>query len=232
MSNFLKELTRCENTILNECTSEYSDETLQILKELIRCIQSGVLCKKSESDRFICKHYKQNSSSLVMYWRIEGHGEKSDNTFRCQIHNLSKKLYMIFGSDIFDSFYSQNMEQLHMLNVKLQALSFQDVYFEDIFFSEISQSCKCDAKKLRYDVEVKDCVDELKLLRQLKGDRFKSVLATKDAEKLCYIKNVLNKPLIDNTTKQINEEKLKMLYALGLLGNSASKGERAEAVCN
>lgn len=232
MSNFLKELTRCENVILHEYENEYSDDTAQTLKALIRCVQSGVLCKKSESERFICKYYNQNSSSLVLRWRIEGHGEKSDNTFRCQIHNLSKKLYMIFGSYIFDSFYGQNMEQLHMLNVKLQALSFQDVYFEDIFFSEISQSCKYDAKNYRYDIEAKDCVDELKLLRQLKSDRFKSVLATKDAEKLCYIKNVLNKPLIDNTTKQINEEKLRMLYALGLLGNSASKNEWAEVACN
>lgn len=221
MSNFFKELAKCESTILAEDNTAFSNGTRAVLIEFINCVKSGALCSKSESERFICKYYNQKSSTLTYYWRMEGHGDKSSNTFRCQIHNLSKKMYELFGGSVFDYFYSQDKEQLRQLRVKMQVLFFKDVSFSNIFFYEIANFCKDANETEIQNIKVQDCIDEIKLLSQLKADRFKSVLATKDKGKLSYIKGVLDSPLVDAGTKEVNEEKLKLLYALGVISVSA-----------
>ena len=220
MSNFFKELNNCKKAIMEESGASYSSETIQILAELIDCVQSGVLCGRSNSYRFICKHYELNASVMANLWRCQTGSEKVSSTFRCQMHNLSNIMYRAFGEDIFEIFYSQDAERLHQLRVKVLAISTKDVSFENIFFFEIADSCKGSGKTLSSELNLEDCKDELKLLRQLKGDRFKKALAGKDAEKLSYIRDVMNQPLVDSETMDINLEKLKVMTALGVIDSS------------
>ena len=220
MSNFFKELNNCKKVVMEQTGTEYTEETVLILAELIDCVQSGVLCGRSDSYRFICKHYELNASAMANLWRCQTGSEKVSSTFRCQMHNLSSIMYRAFGEGVFELFYSQDMEQLRQLRVKVLALSTKDVSFENIFFFEIADSCKGSGKTLSSELKLEDCKDELKLLRQLKGDRFKKALAGKDAEKLSYIRDVMNQPLVDSETMDINIEKLKVMTALGVIDSS------------
>ena len=101
MANFFKMLTKCKQDIIEQTGTDYSDETVLSLTGFISCVQSGVLCGRSDSFCFICKHYELNGSALAELWRRERGVEKSPCTFRCQIHNLSNKLFKMFGSCIY-----------------------------------------------------------------------------------------------------------------------------------
>lgn len=225
MANFFKQLSKCKQDIIEQAGTEYSDETVQLLTNFISCIQSGVLCGRSDSYRYICKHYELNGSELAQLWRIHRGIEKSSNTFRCQIHNLSGIMFKAFGEEVFEIFYSQDAERLHQLRVKVLALSTEDVTFGKLYFYEIEDACKGSGKTLSSEPKLEDCKDELKLLRQLKRDRFRKALAGKDAEKLSYIISVMNQPLIDADTMAVNLEKLKVLSALGVVETSIIKKE-------
>ena len=217
MANFFKMLSKCKQDIIEQTGTDYSDETVLSLTDFISCVQSGVLCGRSDSFCFICKHYELNSSALAELWRRERGVEKSPCTFRCQIHNLSSKLFKLFGSDVFDTFYSQDSERLHQLRVKVQALSLKDVRFEDVFFFEMSNAYIGYGKIPSSDYRVEDCLDELKLLRQLKKERFKQALAGKDIDKLLYIRSAMSRPLVDADTMEVNPEKYAILVALGVI---------------
>ena len=95
MANFFKMLTKCKQDIIEQTGTDYSDETVLSLTDFISCVQSGVLCGRSDSFCFIL---------LSQLWRRERGVEKSPCTFRCQIHNLSNKLFKLFGSNVFDIF--------------------------------------------------------------------------------------------------------------------------------
>lgn len=220
MANFFKMLIKCKQDIIEQTGTDYSDETVLSLTDFISCVQSGVLCGRSDSFCFICKHYELNGTLLSQLWRRERGVEKSPCTFRCQIHNLSDKLFKLFGSDVFDIFYSQDSERLHQLRVKVLALSTEDVIFSKVYYYEIEDACKGSGKTLSSEPKLEDCKDELKLLRQLKRDRFRKALAGKDAEKLSYIRSIMNQPLVDSETMDINLEKLKVMTALGVIDSS------------
>ena len=96
MANFFKMLSKCKQDIIEQMGTDYSDETVLSLTDFISCVQSGVLCGRSDSFCFICKHYELNGSELAELWRRERGVEKSPCTFRCQIHNLSNKLVKNF----------------------------------------------------------------------------------------------------------------------------------------
>ena len=113
MANFFKMLSKCKQDIIEQMGTDYSDETVLSLTDFISCVQSGVLCGRSDSFCFICKHYELNGSALAELWRRERGVKKSPCTFRCQIHNLSNKLFKLFGCDVFDIFYSQDSERLY-----------------------------------------------------------------------------------------------------------------------
>lgn len=217
MANFFKMLSKCKQDIIEQTGAEYADETVLLLTDFISCIQSGVLCGRSDSFCFICKHYELNGSALAELWRRERGVEKSPCTFRCQIHNLSSKLFKMFGSDVFDIIYSQDFERLHQLRVKVQALSIKDVRFEDVFFFEMSNAYIGYGKIPSSDYKVEDCLSELKLLRQLKKERFKQALAGKDIDKLLYIRSAMSRPLIEVDTMEVNPEKYAILVALGVI---------------
>ena len=123
----------------------------------------------------------------------------------------------MFGSDVFDIFYSQDSERLHQLRVKVQALSLKDVRFEDVFFFEMSNAYIGYGKIPSSDYRVEDYLDELKLLRQLKKERFKQALAGKDIDKLLYIRSAMSRPLVDADTMEVNPEKYAILVALGVI---------------
>ena len=155
--HFFKMLSKCKQDIIEQMGTDYSDETVLSLTDFISCVQSGVLCDRSDSFCFICKHYELNGTLLSQLWRRERGVEKSPCTFRCQIHNLSNKLFKMFGSDVFDIFYSQDSERLHQLRVKIQALSLKDVRFEDVFFFEMSNVYIGYGKIPSSDYRVEDC---------------------------------------------------------------------------
>ena len=80
MANFFKMLSKCKQDIIEQMGTDYSDETVLSLTDFISCVQSGVLCGRSDSFCFICKHYELNGSALAELWRRERGIEKSPCT--------------------------------------------------------------------------------------------------------------------------------------------------------
>ena len=80
MANFFKMLSKCKQDIIEQTGAEYTDETVLSLTDFISCVQSGVLCGRSDSFCFICKHYELNGTLLSQLWRRERGVEKSPCT--------------------------------------------------------------------------------------------------------------------------------------------------------
>ena len=49
MANFFKMLSKCKQDIIEQMGTDYSDETVLSLTGFISCVQSGVLCGRSDS---------------------------------------------------------------------------------------------------------------------------------------------------------------------------------------
>ena len=56
MANFFKMLTKCKQDIIEQTGTDYSDATVLSLTNFISCVQSGVLCGRSDSFCVIHMH--------------------------------------------------------------------------------------------------------------------------------------------------------------------------------
>jgi hypothetical protein len=225
MPNFFRDLRDMENIILVEkhyITPDgenivYSEDTKNLLHRLILFIQSGGCVTSSEPLRFICSKFRCSSHEMASFWNSNNNPEKSENTFRSQISTLSKKFYKIFGTNIYYSFVGQIESELSLIRMKINVLSNKDYCFEDFFYTEIATICQGDGKFVSFDYSLQECQSEISLLQKLMKYRFADVLAKQDAEKLKYIYQILSMPIINPNTLNFNEEKLKLLRALGIM---------------
>ena len=85
-----------------------------------------------------------------------------------------------------------------------------------MFFEEICNNSKKSEKFVASDLELGDCISELKFLKKILKYKFLWELKKYDAEKLGYIMYVLDSPLVDSKTLAFNEEKLAVLKAFGI----------------
>lgn len=232
MGNFFKELADCEKMIFVEksCSScdgevwEKLKETRHLLARLIQFVESGELVSSSEASKFICKNFRLDSVEMTKAWNIKYQSDKSNNTFRSQISTLSRKFYKLFGHDIYTLFAIQDADGLQKIKVKLNALQSVDISFDDLFFSELSSICRGDGEIASSNLHVEDCNAELEFMRKILKSRFISALGKYDVNKLAYIRYILNTPLVDSKGICINEQKIKMLKALGVSLHSAVEG--------
>lgn len=225
MGSFFSELAACERAILNDKYYEldngeivaFTYETQELLLRLIAFVQSGKLVASSDATLFICRNFRMSTSELQRAWLLKYKTEKSANTFRCQRSVLGREYYKLFGKDFYTNFMIQDKKQLAQLALRLDALELEDICADDLFFGELVDSCKGSGKFASYNLNVKDCVAEVKLLRKIMKANFIAELQKMDTEKLEYVMYVLDSALVDTKALKINAEKLKLLKALGVL---------------
>jgi hypothetical protein len=237
MANFFRELASCEKIVLMEGHRDMSDGTIvydnntkRLLLHLIRFVESGELAGSSKAFLFICQNFRLDSVEMTKAWNSDDTVKKSANTFRSQISTLSRKYYQLFGKDFYSSFVIQDKDKLALININLTAWESQSVSFGDLFFSGTEDACTGDGKFLSYNFKTQDCMDELKVMRKILKKNVISALAHYDINKLEYIRYVLDSPLMDKKMLKINEEKVKMLKALGVLFSADGNAGGASGV--
>ena len=70
MANFFKMLTKCKQDIIEQTGTDYSDETVLSLTDFISCVQSGVLCGRSDSFSFLIISFSFWASCPFCYYNI------------------------------------------------------------------------------------------------------------------------------------------------------------------
>jgi hypothetical protein len=224
MENFFKELADIEEVVLVKKyyvtpigeSITYTDSTQRLLLKLIRFVQDGRYVSSSTATAFICMNFRMSSVQLAKAWNLENNAEKSANTFRSQISTLSRKYYKLFGGGVYNAFMNQINEELAVIDMKLAVMCGKDVMFCDIFLSEMEEYCKDYSETVSYDFDIEDCKAELVLMGKLTRNNFETAFGRKDAKKLGYILRVLNTPVINPKTLRVNDEKVKILRALGV----------------
>lgn len=224
MGSFFAELAACERTVLKDKYYEldngeivaFSFDTQELLIRLIAFVQSGKLVASSDATLFVCRNFRLSTAELQRAWELKYKTAKSLNTFRCQRSCLGREYYKLFGNNFYTNFMIEDKKQLAQLALRLDALELENICADDLFYCELVDSCKGSGKFASYNLNVKDCVEEVKLLRKIMKANFSEELQKVDAEKLQYVMYVLDSALVDTKALEINEEKLKLLKALGV----------------
>lgn len=225
MSSFFSELAACERAVLKDKYREvdngeivvFSSDTQELLLRLIAFVQSGKMVAQSDATLFVCRNFRMSTTELQRAWELKYKTSKSTNTFRSQRSCLGREYYKLFGNNFYTNFMIEDKKQLAQLSLRLDALKQENICADDLFYGELVDSCKGSGKFASYNLNVKDCVEEVKLLRLLMKANFLEELQKVDAEKLQYIMYVLDSALVDTKAFEINLEKLKLLNTLGVL---------------
>ena len=189
--------------IIESCVKdgrEYDDICKAIIQRLIGFVENGTYSPGPNS-AWVCRRWRLNCKELREEWKREVGVDKSEATFRCQIHNLSKILYSLFPEEDFGSLLSGENDNIKRT---LDALAVDNMPFCTIYPEAV---CKYTGV-VEQDYTITELEDEIRVLRAI------SVVESKynelNPDKLSYIRNIVDSKVIDCP------EKPQMLRALGL----------------
>ena len=219
--SFTSQLNKLEDEVLNH--EEYSDEVQQSLQCLITYLESGSITS-SKVNKFILKNFRLSLSDMLALWNDNEDifKEKSMDTLRGQVSELSSQLYEIFG-DISMIYSSQSIycnnedlvakgkqgiseinKRLHMLQMR-EVVSIDDAVIPQLYYSFLS-----DELTPEY-IPPEELRKEIALIKFLTKKNIFDLIEKVDIKKLVYIRRVLNKELITAKNKFFNTTKLELL---------------------
>lgn len=206
--SFFKVLATIEDEIILSESSEYSDETKSIIYSLIAFVEGGTITEASIA-KFICRNFRLDNKSLLRAYNLSVPYEKmiSTSTLRSYISRLSNELYDIFGLNIYEIFKENNLEKQRKIKSLLNISNLEDLNFEDLFVNIVDE--KASTGLVNSNICLDDCEEELKVLKLLTKMHLREMLSGLDANKLAYIKRVLNKPIVNSKT--LNYDKISLL---------------------
>ncbi len=243
-NNFFKLLSKLEVEYIDRYSS-LSSSDVETIKDLISYVE---LAKWSKSDvtALYCKNWRKSYSELRLIFEEEGFKSRSEVTVRSQISELSRNLCELFGDcqSIADAFkvasgkYVEGMTKedgkkfISRLGLKLGMLQ---GYVDEPFTKKLG------VRLFDYDIDcvtentykISECAKELELLKTLSNESIKALCDEVDADKMAYLLQELNKPLLlsqraekqkkgsENTYKVnrlvVNTAKIDILQALDLI---------------
>lgn len=209
MKSFLRELGALEQRIIYDGNS-YKPSTKKTLLRLIRYVE-GATYTTSLHTKFIARNWRYGSKELLERWNNnEGiDSKKSEVAFRSQISTLSNQLYQMFGSDFFEIFINEDALGITMIDDLLDALDGFPDNIHDYIHSDIVDEGEEVSWSKSYDItELKPTID---MIRPYLRSNINDVLLQIDLEKLGYIINAINNPIMNNTTRKINTVKIDIL---------------------
>lgn len=189
--------------IVESCVTEgieYNEFCKSTVQRVVGYVESGA-CSKGEASFWICMRWRLSVKELREEWKKDTGFDKSEATFRCQIHNLSKTLYSLFPEEDFGALLSGENDNIAQT---LDALEFDNKPFCTLFPEEV---CKY-GDVAEQDYTMTDLASEIRVLKAIntvKG-RYKEL----DPDKLSFIREIIDSRVIDCLGKP------QMLKALGL----------------
>lgn len=243
-NNFFKLLSKLEYEYIDRYSS-LSSSDVETIKDLISYVESAKWTK-SEVTALYCNNWRKTYPELRLVFEEEGFRSRSEVTIRSQISELSRNLCEMFGDcqSIADAFkaaagkYVEGMTKedgkkfISKLGLKLRMLQ---GYVDEPFTKKLGVrlfdfniDCVTESK-----YKVSECTKELELLKTLSNESIKALCDEVDADKMAYLLQELNKPLLlsqraekqkkgsENTYKVnrlvVNTAKIDILQALDLI---------------
>lgn len=243
-NNFFKLLSKLEYEYIDRYSS-LSSSDVETIKDLISYVESAKWTK-SDVTVLYCKNWRKSYSELRLIFEEEGFKSRSEVTIRSQISELSRNLCEMFSDcqSIADAFkvasgkYVEGMIKedgkkfISKLGLKLRMLQ---GYVDEPFTKKLGVrlfdfdiDCVTESK-----YKVSECAKELELLKTLSNESIKALCDEVDADKMAYLLQELNKPLLlsqraekqkkgsENTYKVnrlvVNTAKIDILQALDLI---------------
>lgn len=243
-NNFFKLLSKLEYEYIDRYSSLLPSD-IETIKDLISYVESAKWTK-SDVTALYCKNWRKTYPELRLIFEEEGFKSRSEVTIRSQISELSRNLCEMFGDcqSIADAFriasgkYVEGMTKedgkkfISRLGLKLRMLQ---GYVDEPFAKKLG------VRLFDFDIDcvtenkykVSECTKELELLKTLSNESIKALCDEVDADKIAYLLQELNKPLLlsqrsekqkkgsENTYKVnrlvVNTAKIDILQALDLI---------------
>ncbi len=242
-NNFFKLLSKLEVEYIDRYSS-LSSSDMETIKDLISYVESAKWTK-SDVTALYCKNWRKTYLELRLIFEEEGFKSRGEVTVRSQISELSRNLCELFGdcqsiADAFKVASGKNVEGMtkedgnkfiSRLGLKLRMLQ---GYVDEPFAKKLA------VRLFDYDIDcvtkntykINECAKELELLKTLSNESIKALCNEVDADKMAYLLQELNKPLLlsqrtekqkkgsENTYKVnrlvVNTAKIDILQALDL----------------
>lgn len=209
--SFFKILTDIENRVILSPESTYSDETKEIVQGVVSFVESGSITDASIA-KFICKNFRLDNQSMLRAYNISVPYDKmiSTSTLRSYISRLSNELYDVFGLNFYEIFIENDINKQRSIKSTLGITDLEDLSFKDLFIGAVDD--KASRGLICNNITIDDCEKEIEVLKLLTNSHVEELLSQVDANKLAYLRRVLNRPIINS--KALNYEKVELLQML------------------
>lgn len=219
-ANFFRMLALCKKDILdkdlfqdvNGVYRSYSNKTREAVLRLVAYIEGGGVFH-AKVPVFICRNWRMRPKGLTELWETETGKKKREDTFRGQVSEASVRLYSIFGDDVFENLLLDDTETARSVSGTISILKAGDTGFSGLESAEVLGYLTGHGVAKKFGLD--EWADEIRLLRRYCKPAIQRELAKVDLEKLCYLKSVLDQPLLDKDTKCMNSEKSELLRLIG-----------------
>ena len=223
--SFFKTLVVVENLVKSDepklmkdgVMTFYSDDA----KSLVTAISNWLLdCNftKSKTSIFICQNYQKDCEGLTNLWNRTAKKKKSSKTFNCQIATLSSHLYKMLGTDCFDAIIADDKEKMKEIQLRLNLFK-EDITFTDYPIEMFQYYVSDNYSGKEYTLD--ECDKEIKMLKTLRRTALSQYMEQADSDKLSYLRNLLNTPLLNQHTKKVNEKKLALIQRLDTINGTS-----------
>ncbi len=206
--NFFSQITETENMILAESQKEreqYGKFRLTALREMKAAVMSCVWCD-TEKTRQMVRYMDMRAVDAAKYQGI------SPNTVRGSRSKASKRLYDIFGEDVFEGIISGNKSicdrTIVLARVLTKGYDRVENFIPDMVIRHIESKGCCSERQYEFS-EIKE---ELKFFKFCNKIIMKEWLDRLDSNKLLYIFSILKPSLITyGEDASVNMQKLRFL---------------------
>lgn len=214
--NFLRFISEMEQKYIirqiNPSTELQRAAVSRLKNYIVECSFSN-----SKITKFYCQNYDKSYSQLTVLWQAEFGTTKSEDGVRGQFGAISRQLIEFFGDvdsieialknadknvdKASDKEKNEAVKFLKELILKIDGLEQVDDVTGTIPFAiDINRLAGLSETSNIY--ELSECQAELKLLKALSVRGIQNLFDDVDSDKLCYLLQVINQPVITNEVQE------------------------------
>ena len=218
LESFFSMMTNVERYVinkgyyLNESGEEvpYSDLAIETFNLLVSLVSSGKYAN-SDAYKFIGSHFRLSNKDLTSLWNrmFKPSKPKLESTIRVQVSNASKLLYKIFGTNIYETFISDDSDGLNTIKRDCNAILIGNKFFSELFVAEVDLFTSDVSTEQTYSID--DLKSTLHDLKCTSLSNIEAIIDGLDKNKVAYIKDILNQPLFFDDI--LNRSKVDILCA-------------------
>lgn len=218
--NFLRFVSEMEQKYIirqiNPSTELQRAAVFRLKNYIVECSFSN-----SKITKFYCKNYDKSYSQLSVLWQAEFGTTKSEDGVRGQFGAISRQLIEFFGDvdsieialknadknvdKASDKEKNEAVKFLKELILKIDGLEQVDDVTGTIPFAiDINRLAGLSETSNIY--ELSECQAELKLLKALSVRGIQNLFDDVDSDKLCYLLQVINQPVITNEVQEYEKD--------------------------